>query len=375
MVSDVKKILLTLIFLAVYTSAYALTESEWYTFAQGYRNTNNIATFKKADSPSRLDPLKSPGVFDTLDPSIPNELEKLISKENTRIFIASYRRQIILERFAMGWLRNSTPLGYSMTKSLTSLTVGKALCDGKIKNLSLRGQQVAAKLGNTSWGLATIDELLSMRSGSSKHSTVDGWQDGAGPVASWPLYTGSMSDDYYPLFERFDGKLNPPGAVYQYNNFDTIALGLIIDEATSGQFQEYFQQTIWRQVGSSKDGALLRSRKNQMAAHSGFSAAPEDWLRIGHFVIDEYKNEDSCFGQYLRKATTDISKTPSSARCYGYQIWTYCGEKGLFFFTGAEGQYLFMVPGKDLVFYIHQINESQTARVVALVHKIRFLLK
>jgi hypothetical protein len=369
-----KKILLTLTCLTVFASAYALTESEWYTFAQGYRSTYNIATFKKSDAPSKLDPLKSPSVFDALDPSIPNELDKLISKENTRIFIASYHRQIILERYAQGWLKNSTPLGYSMTKSLTSLTVGKALCDGKIKNLSMRGQQVAAKLGNTSWGLATVDELLSMRSGSSKHSTVNGWQDGADPVASWPLYTGSMSDDYYPLLERFDRKLNPPGAVFQYNNFDTIALGLIIDEVTSGQFQEYFQKNIWQQVGSSKDGALLRSRKNQMAAHSGFSAAPEDWLRIGHFVMDEYKNEDSCFGQYLRKATTDISKFPSSARCYGYQIWTYCGDKGLFFFTGSEGQYLYMIPGKDLVFYIHQINESQTARVVALVQKIRHIM-
>jgi hypothetical protein len=55
-------------------------------------------------------------------------------------------------------------------------------------------------------------------------------------------------------------------------------------------------------------------------------------------------------------------------------MWTYCGDKGLFFFTGSEGQYLYMIPGKDLVFYIHQINESQTARVVALVQKIRHIM-
>jgi CubicO group peptidase (beta-lactamase class C family) len=93
----------------------------------------------------------------------------------------------------------------------------------------------------------------------------------------------------------------------------------------------------------------------------GFSASPEDWLRIGYYVIDSMKKED-CFGSYLRNAVNTMHRTHVSTMCYGFQIWNFC-RNGLFIFWGFGGQHLVVNPNRNIVIYTHsaiQADDSQS---------------
>jgi CubicO group peptidase (beta-lactamase class C family) len=73
--------------------------------------------------------------------------------------------EILYERYSFGVGKRNTPLGYSMSKSLTALTVGRAICDGHIATIDDPIKKYVPSLSETSWGEASIKDVLRMSSG------------------------------------------------------------------------------------------------------------------------------------------------------------------------------------------------------------------
>jgi len=342
----------------------------WGHVSEGLRKQGQIALLPPAAAPSRLVPAPSGQDLRQKHPDIARDFDALLSPRGTRIVMVSQDRQVVSAHYAESWLRKATPLGYSMSKSLTALAVGKALCQGAISSLQQRGDAILPQLAGTAWGNATVEQLLRMQSGSSlQDPSRHGWQSEAVAIANRPVYDGRMVGNFLDLMRAHDLRQLRPGEKFQYNNYDTLALGLLVEAATGQRFYDYFNQMVWQPVGPQQSGAWLRNAMGQTANYAGFSAAPEDWLRIGHYVIEAMRKPDDCFARYLAQAVKPGERTHVVTRCYGYQIWNWCSDSS-FMFVGYGGQYLVITPKRNIVMYVHQASSVNDAKLMALYQQV-----
>jgi CubicO group peptidase (beta-lactamase class C family) len=289
-------------------------------------------------------------------------LDQLFERNNTKALLVAQGDELIYEKYSFGTGRRSTPLGYSMSKSLTALTVGKALCDGHISSINDPIKKYVPALINTSWGDSSIRDVLRMSSGA--YETLMSMHGHKNLQHSQALgqseHLGKMYDDYTDLMRMADERKHTPGKEFNYSNLDTIALGLLIQGSTQMSFPAYFEKSIWQPAGTQSKGAWFINHKKQTSTYQGFSASPEDWIRIGIMVLDQLKNQDDCFGKFTKEATSKQINSFGPAPSYGYQIWVNCGSaKSDFCFVGYGGQYLVFNVEKKIVLYYHATTFSQ----------------
>lgn len=259
----------------------------------GFRNHAKVAYVNPPKESKTLRPTTA---------ALPDEakqlLDELFGRNNSKAMVVVRDSQILYERYSTGLGKSNTPLGYSMSKSLTSLAVGRAICDGHIKSIDDPIEKYVKNLSGTSWGEASVKDVLRMSSGAYKtelkfdgHKSRDLQQSIGTAIAE-----GKMHADFVDLMKANDEKSSPAGSVYNYSNFDTVALGLLVQAATGMSFSEYFEKAIWHTIGAESRGAWFINSKGQTSTYNGFSATPHDWIRIGAMVLDELGKKESCFG-------------------------------------------------------------------------------
>lgn len=352
-------ILLSCLGLSVHADMPPKTSSQgWDAASQGYRNTAKVAILNASSQPSDLGRFSKQTQDELFSAALLKSIDETIALDKTRIFLTAVNRQIVLEKYASYWVKNSSPLGYSMSKSLTSMTIGKLMCKYKHINLDTKGAEILSEFSGTSWGNATLADVLKMSSGSSTDSPPHtGWHTENIASKHRGIYDGVNNLDLAKEMLLDDARTHQPGTSFQYNNYDTLFLGLIVEAVSKQKFDDFFNQEIWQEVKSQKTGGWLKSNKGTTYTAMGFSASPEDWIRIGYYVIDSLKVDD-CFGDYLKSATQTFVKTHVKSLCYGYQIWNFC-RPGVFHFWGFGGQHLVIAPGRNTVIYTHSAIQAE----------------
>lgn len=172
--------ILTALYFICANFAFAKREGELRDWGNGYRHTYNTYILKKSKNPTAL--ISIPDSIPRDLPSTQEYVNNLMSAEKTRVLIYSINKSIIFENYLNSNIKNSTPLGFSMSKSLTALAVGVAHCSGKINSLDDKADKYIPRLTKTSWGNSTVRQLLLMNNGSSYQKPGGtGWQ--SEPVA------------------------------------------------------------------------------------------------------------------------------------------------------------------------------------------------
>lgn len=278
----------------------------------------------------------------------------------TTALLAIEDGQLLFEAYQGVGRPSSEFFSMSMAKSLSSMTVGMALCRGDIKSLNLPAKEIVPEFGDGPYGRSTIRQLLMMSSGAyePQNAGQPGFPNGIGfnprngkPFggASWPLRLGQVSIGdllWGKWWDQITHKnANTPGAEFAYKSGDSLSLSKIVERATGRPLADYFDDNIWRHIGSEgiahwetdKDGSTINS--------SGFQARARDWARIGIWTIDQYGKED-CFGRYLKEATANQIpvKSGNSFRHYGYQWWVNNKIAPGFWALGYAGQMMGIDP-------------------------------
>lgn len=289
-------------------------------------------------------------------------LDDLYGRNNSKALLVVRNGSIVYERYRFGVGRQSTPLGYSVSKSLTALTVGRALCDGHIQSIDDPIKRYVPALSGTSWGEASVKHVLRMTSGAYRTDLkFDGHKSQEMQMrVGTAISGGTMSDDFVDLMRSNDERSFPAGSVFNYSNFDTVALGLLVQGATGMPFHAYFEKAIWQPMGAQAPGAWFVNKGGQTSTYNGFSATPHDWARLGVMVLEALRNPDSCFGKYLSEATSHQVASTGAATSYGYQIWVGCRSAQTdFCFVGFGGQYLLFHVASQTLVYHHATSFSQ----------------
>lgn len=252
---------------------------------------------------------------------------------------------VLFEAYKQGAAASDRMIGYSLSKSATSVAIGQALCDGLLLSIDDPAERHSDALSATAYGAATIKELLTM-------SSAGKIPEAAGqPVPGWTtalLRTQSRTIREGLTEYGSGGKDASKRGHFEYKNFDAYALGFAASGASKQPFHTYFSKAVWQKIGAESDAAWLIDRNGDTATAEGFGARLRDWGRFALYVRDLVTSGDgqgSCLSLYLKDATTtrisnDSGRISKDFRGYGYMFWNenWMIKGPSFWMTGFGGQ-------------------------------------
>ncbi len=210
-------------------------------------------------------------------------LTTVLASSETTAFLVIKNDSLLYERYFNDYTRESINTSFSVGKSITSLMVGRALGDGLIKSIDdpITNYLPALKQTDSQYEKITLAHLLNMRSGIQFKDHDLPWGDK--PKAY-----------YYPrLRERiFELSIQQePGTEFQYNSYNPILLGMIVERVSGMSPAHYFKEKIWNKLGMEYEGSWsMDSEESRMTKmESGLNLRAVDLAKFGRLVLNSGK--------------------------------------------------------------------------------------
>lgn len=348
MIKFLKRFFAFLLLILTLFSAYAVISGKTYLFKAVYYNFAGIDDFKIFSNDtvniSVAQPWPVSQNFNKTNP--PDELDKILKRINTVAVVVIRNDSLYYEKYWGRYSDSSWSNSFSMAKSITSLLVGAAIKEGKIKSVD---QSVGDYLPEFKEGLAAklkIRDLLTMSSGSN-------WDEAyANPFSiTTEAYYGS---DIRKTATKVKIK-KEPGTLHSYKSGDTELLALIVEEATGKSLSEYASEKLWQPLGA-EHPALWSTDKNhgRAKAYCCFNSNARDFARIGQLMLDSgrWKGNPIIDSDYYWQSVTPckiIDEDGYPCNYYGYQWWINPNDSRIFYARGILGQYIIVIPEKKIV--------------------------
>ena len=271
---------------------------------------------------------------------------------------------LITDEYFAGWTADSIHTEQSVTKSVASLLTGIAIARGDIRSVDqplvelLNRYAPIAALDDRKRAL-TVRDLLTMRTG------MD-WNEDQYPGS--PLETlNNLRTDWlrfvvdWPMREQ-------PGTRWQYNSGGVIALGGAIGVAGGMNTADYARTHLFRPIGIEGDKWYRGFPDALPHTGGGLFLSTRDLARVGYLVLRRGRWNttqivtDSWITESTRPIVTPTYRLGGRTSSYGYLWWLYTLTGGqpdattadiVIAASGAQGQWLFIVPRYDLVVAIN----------------------
>ncbi len=273
-------------------------------------------------------------------------------KKRTRALVVLYKGQLIGEKYAQGFNKNSKLLGWSMTKSVTATLFGVLQKQGKYdiyKPVPIKEWQ------NDERAIITTNDLLHMNSG-----------------LEWEEDYGKISDVTKMLFQAEDmGKVQleklsmfPPNLHWNYSSGTTNLLSKILRNQfkTHQEYLDFWYSALIDKIGMNSMVVETDMSGNYVGSSYGWATA-RDWAKFGQL----YLNKGNWNGEQLfDDSWTKYVATPSQGSNgeYGAHFWLNAGNrypdapKDLYSCNGYQGQMVYIIPSLNLVIVRMGINED-----------------
>lgn len=266
-----------------------------------------------------------------------------LSNTSTAAFVVVKNDSIVYERYFGDYNASTLFPSFSVIKSFIGTLTGIALQEGKIKSLSepITNYLPAFSEKDKRFKSITIRHLLDMRSGIQ-------WKEG-----SYGADDDAVRMGFSPNIMKKVMKIQiatSPTDEPEYKSIDTMLLGLIISKATGKPLAEYFEEKLWRRMGTAYDATLTTDRKKLPVTYAGLNATARDFAKLGTLYL---KNGTVNNQQVVSPEWISSSVNADSMRINGgYKNQWWSGNTGnmhLFFAQGILGQFIYTVPEKQLV--------------------------
>ncbi len=343
-----KWIVITLLVIIILFSAYAFATGRAYLFKAIYYNFAGIDDYKIFDNNIVAAGVPQPwpvgSSYNKIAP--PDDLSQLLSDLKSVALVVVKNDSLLLEKYWDGYSDSSLSGSFSVAKSITSLLIGAAIKEGKIKSVD---EPVGNYLPEFKDGLAaklTIKHLLTMSSGSN-------WDE------SYSNPLSVTTESYYgsDLYKTATSVkiVREPGTYHSYKSGDTELLGLILEKVTGKSVSAYASEKLWQPLGAEHPAKWSTDRANgNEKAFCCFNTNARDFARIGQLMLDSGKWKGSSIidsAYYTQSVTACQVPDEGDAPCddYGYQWWIYPETPGVFYARGILGQYIIVIPSKNVV--------------------------
>ncbi|PLX20282.1 MAG: serine hydrolase [Salinivirgaceae bacterium] len=283
------------------------------------------------------------------DYTLPKETFDKFMDLKSVAFVVIQNEKILYENYWDNYSDSSISNSFSMAKSIVSLLIGAAIDEGKIGSEEDYVKQYVPEYDNETNGKLKIKDVLTMSSGLNWHEAY------ANP---WSKTTKAY---YGRKLEKMILKLKvkgESGKKYHYFSGDTELLAIILRNATGKSLAEYASEKLWKKIGAKHDALWNLDREGGIEkAYCCFNSNARDFARFGQLVLNDGKwnGKQVISSEWLKKSLTPASHLINKddnkpVDFYGYQWWmlTHKGQK-VYYMRGILGQYVFIVPEKDLV--------------------------
>lgn len=273
-------------------------------------------------------------------------------------FAVLHDDQILLEKYFHGADRESRFLSNSVSKSFTSVLVGAAIAEGKIKSVDDPVVKYLPWLQESSgYRNATIKNLLEMASG------VKFDEEYTNPDAEIGRYASALlhgEPSFHDLALSIKAKVKP-GTKFEYQTINTQVLGMTLEAATGQTLNHYAEEKLWSKIGPEDDAFLFRSRKQaQTCAGSALNVRLRDYARFGLMAMygGALGGQRVVPDDWIKASTHPQDKVlqpqPSGPDDhqnfgYGYQWWLLYDDDGSFAALGIYGQTIYVNPKRHVV--------------------------
>lgn len=266
-----------------------------------------------------------------------NEIKK------TRALLVLYKDNIIAEKYAEGFDKDSKLLGWSMTKSITATIYGILQSQGK---LNINDKAAVDSWKNDDRAAITINDLLHMNSGLAWDEDYDNISD-----VTKMLF---LAEDMSKIQEEKEltGKTNES---WNYSSGTTNLLsGLLKKQFNSQQeYLDFWYRSLIDKIGMHSMLIETDLSGNFVGSSYGW-ATPRDWAKFGLL----YLHKGNWNGvQIFDKSWVDYVATPTntSEGQYGAHFWLNAGgyypdaPRDIFSANGFQGQRVFIIPSTEMV--------------------------
>ena len=276
--------------------------------------------------------------------------------------------QVLYEAYTDGVTGLTGVVSFSRAKSVISLAIGKALCDGKISSLDLQAQSLAPELSDTVYGRARISSLLMMASGAA--TGLPHGETVPGETVRWLQGVKSQLQTLHEYkSESFTLLSKTAEGTFKYKNQDTSALTIVLQSVYGGKTSEWFDELVWKPVRAEAPVQWALDKAGMPIGPAYFVASTRDWGRLGLYINQTLRgeNQETCLRDYLQQATSRKMATGNSLfQGYGYQIWTnnYRDRASdIVWFRGVGGQLVALHPSSNSLLVYTALNDSLTDQV------------
>jgi CubicO group peptidase (beta-lactamase class C family) len=343
-----RRFIYTLLLIIIVFSGYAFISGKTWMFKEIAYNFADIDDYK-IFSNNRV-PVGTPQPWNASinfnKPVLTDSLKGLLERIQSIGLTVIKNDSLLFEKFWDGYGDTSYSGSFSIAKSITSLLIGVALKEGKIKSLE---EPVGNYLPEFSTGDKTkvrIIDLLTMSSGTN-------WDESyANPFSvTAELY---YSNDVYKTATGVK-MIRQPGTYHSYKSGDTQLLGLVLEKATGKSLSVYASEKLWQPMGAEHPALWSTDRDGgNEKAYCCFNSNTRDFARIGKLMLDSGRwngNEiitPAYYGQSIKPCMIpDNSGQPCNY--YGLQWWLVPYEPGVFYARGILGQYIIVMPAQHII--------------------------
>lgn len=227
---------------------------------------------------------------------------------------------------------------YSVSKTFTAVAVGLAIEDGLLSvedELVKFFPQYAQYISGVK-----IKDVLTMRSGfetkgGMRNSQLD-WVD---YYLSRPLAT-------------------TPGTRYSYDSIETYLLSAVVQQVTGKDVLTLLNERVFFPMGID-DVEWEKCPKGIVTAGWGIYMTAEAQAMFGQLLLQKgsWKGQQLVSQEWIEEMMT-VRVVRKASNDYGYQIWL-CEYPGAWRADGAYGQYIIIVPQKNMVVVLNQCSKSK----------------
>jgi CubicO group peptidase (beta-lactamase class C family) len=273
-----------------------------------------------------------------------------LERTYTNALLVIRNGRIVSEIYRNGSDAQSRFIGWSMTKSITSVLVGCALGEGRIDSLDTPISTYLPELRGGGYEGVSIRHVMQMRSGVDYEERYDFANPGraAGNHINALVKNATRFADAARSLPR----IHPPGARFQYKTIDTAVLGWLIERVTRGSVAAYTAQCLWEPLGAEADGFYIMDGPpgtGREFSGAGFNATLRDFGRFGQMMLDGgvANGRRVVSADWVRQSTLPSGPEDSQRGGYGLQWWTT--GNGSYAAIGLQGQYVFVDPATRTV--------------------------